>query len=317
MVKLVLEANKDSLTENVLQYAFRFDMVDIEAFKFIFLNRPWPPGLIQAEFRNLMRQRPPNAKVKFLLEQDAYDIKISPETLTAAAEIFDEYGLRILFESPRSKDCALPSDLLDTILRRTLPYASPPRDISRNSPWQNNIADPTVLEKVRVLLMFREVEISLKHIIQAQGLRTIGRQIIQLFLDSPEKAKMTDDVRKYAASFCVVKELTFKPTPLPADNSVVEDNAEDEQLVTVSGYPSGPTSAIYSGDDSDSVSSYTSSSDGAAHSLDTLDDSDKRSRENERPLTYHSLPFDSYKSGIAVEPAWSPFVEPAVVEHGA
>ena len=36
MVKLVLDANKDCLTENALQSAFRLDTADIETFKFLF-----------------------------------------------------------------------------------------------------------------------------------------------------------------------------------------------------------------------------------------------------------------------------------------
>ncbi|KAE9369239.1 hypothetical protein N431DRAFT_345003 [Stipitochalara longipes BDJ] len=316
MVKLVLEANKDCLTENSLQIVFRPEMSDIEVFKLIFLHRLWPPGLIQTEFRSLMRsQRAPIAKVKFLLEQEIYDLKISPATFNNAAEYFDEYALRALFESPRTKGCAVGPDLLDTILRGTVSHSSTSLDVPRGA-WYSNRIDTSVFQKMKTLLDFREVEITLKHVLQAQSLKRGGRQIIQLFLDSPDKAKMTEDVRKYAESLSIVKELTFKLKPLPAGEGIVDDNAQAEHRVPGSGYPSGPPS-VYSDDDSDSVSSYSSSSDGAAHSLDTLDDSDKRSRENEHPLTYHSLPFESYKSGIAVEPAWTPFVEPAVVEHGA
>ena len=315
MIKLVLEANKDCVTENALQSIFRQDMMDIEAFKLIFLHRPWPPGLIQSEFNTMMRQRPSITKVNFLLGQETYDLKISLATFTNAAEHYDDYALRALLESPRAKDCPVGLDLLDTILRGTVSSISPPQDLSRGSPWQTSRIDTCVLQKMKALLTFREVEVTWKHVIQAQNLRRTGRQIIQLFLDSPEKAKMADDVREYAANICVVKELTFKPQPPPTDEGLANDEAEKEHPIPAFGDPSDPTS-VYSDDDSDSVSSYSSSSDGAAHSLDTLDDSDGRSRENEQPLTY-SLPFESYKSGIAVEPAWTSFVEPAVIEHGA
>jgi hypothetical protein len=83
MVKLVLDANKDCLTENALQSAFRLDTVDIETFKFLFQHRLWPPGLIQSEFRTLMRQCPPVSEIRFLLEQ--------PATFVNAAEHFEEF----------------------------------------------------------------------------------------------------------------------------------------------------------------------------------------------------------------------------------
>jgi hypothetical protein len=68
--------------------------------------------------------------------------------------------------------------------------------------------------------------------------------------------------------------------------------------------------SVYSDDDLASVSSCSSSSDGAANSFDSLDDSDKRSRENELPLT-------SLRSGVsALEPAWVHFKEPEVVVEG-
>jgi hypothetical protein len=68
--------------------------------------------------------------------------------------------------------------------------------------------------------------------------------------------------------------------------------------------------SVYSDDDLDSVSSCSSSSDGAANYFDSLDDSDKRSRENELPLT-------SLRRGVStLEPAWVHFTEPEVVVEG-
>jgi hypothetical protein len=170
-----------------------------------------------------------------------------------------------------------------------------------------------VYQKVKVLLEFREIDVSLRNIVQAQGLRKIGRQIIQLFLESPGGAKMSEDVRKCAASLYVVKELTFTPKA-PSADECTDDHID--QGGPGSGYPNGPAS-VYSDDDLDSVGSCSSSSDGAANSIGTLDDPDKRSRENEHPLTYHSLPFTSLKIGVsAVEPVWIPFKEPEVVVEG-
>lgn len=301
MVKLVLDANKDCLTENTLQSAFRLDTADIETFKFFFEHRLWPPGLIQSEFRILMRQRPPVSKIRFLLEQ--------PATFVNAAEHFEEFALHALLESPRTSDSAVSPDLLDTILTGTVAYSSPPSEVPR-SQWQYNKVDTSVYQKVKVLLEFREIDMSLRNIVQAQGLRKIGRQIIQLFLDSPDRAKISEDVRKYAASFYVVKELTFVPKA-PSADKCTDDRIDQDG--PGSGYPNSPAS-VYSDDDLDSVSSCSSSSDGAANSLDTLDDSDKRSRENDHPLIYYSLPFTSLKSRVsAVEPAWIHFKEPEVV----
>lgn len=146
---------------------------------------------------------------------------------------------------------------------------------------------------------FREIDVALRNIVQAQGLRKIGRQINQLFLDSHDRAKMSEDVRKYAASLYVVKELTFTPKA-PSADECTDDHIDQDG--PASGYPNGPAS-VYSDDDLDSVSSCSSSSDGAANSIDTLDDSDKGSRENEHLLTYHSPPFTSLKIRVgAVEP---------------
>jgi hypothetical protein len=304
MVKLVLDANEDCLTENTLQSAFRLDTADIEKFKFLFQHRLWPPGLIQSEFRTLMRQRPPVSTIRFLLEQ--------PATFVNAAEHFEEFALHALLESPRTNDSAVSPDLLDTILTGTVAYSSPPPEVPR-SPWQYNKVDASVYQKVKVLLEFREIDVSLRNIVQAQGSRKIGRQIIQLFLDSPDRAKMSENVRKYAASLYVVNELTFTPKAPSADECT--DNHIDQDGPG-SGYPNGPAS-VYSDDDFDSVSSCSSSSDGAANSLDTLDDSDKRSRENEHLLAYHSLPFTSLKSGVsAIEPAWTHFKALEVVVEG-
>ncbi|KAH8770682.1 hypothetical protein F5882DRAFT_411329 [Hyaloscypha sp. PMI_1271] len=65
------------------------------------------------------------------------------------------------------------------------------------SPWQYNKVETSVYQKVKVLLEFREIDVALRNVVQAQGLRKIGRQIIQLFLDSHDRAKMSEDVRKY------------------------------------------------------------------------------------------------------------------------
>jgi len=83
MVKLVLDANQDCLTEIARQSALRLDTADVETFKFLFQHRLWPPGLIQSEFRTLMRRRPPVSKIRFLLEQ--------PGTFVDAAEHFEEF----------------------------------------------------------------------------------------------------------------------------------------------------------------------------------------------------------------------------------
>jgi hypothetical protein len=89
--KLVLKVNKDCLTESTLQSAFRLDVTNVEAFKFVFQQRHWPLGLIHSKFRILMRQRPPVAKIKFLLEQQVYDIKVSPAMFVYAADQFDKF----------------------------------------------------------------------------------------------------------------------------------------------------------------------------------------------------------------------------------
>jgi hypothetical protein len=150
-------------------------------------------------------------------------------------------------------------------------------------------------------------------------LKGIGRKIIQLFLDSPDKAKMTEGVRNYSASLVVVKDLNFtiKPKAPPALLSTgAEDPQEDHTQASVR------SPLVYSDDDSDSVSSYSSSPDGNAHSLDTPSwASEKRSREVDYPLTYHSLPFQTSKSGVGAgaagaEPAWMTHSEPGVVVHG-
>jgi hypothetical protein len=125
-------------------------------------------------------------------------------------------------------------------------------------------------------------------------------------MDSHDRAKMSEDVRKYAASLYVVKELTFMPKA-PSADECTDDHIDQDG--PASGYPNGPAS-VYSDDDLDSVSSCSSSSDGAANSINTLDDSNKRSRENEHPLT-------SLKIRVgAVEPAWIPLKEPKWVVEG-
>jgi hypothetical protein len=314
-VKLVLEANKDCLTESTLQSAFRLDVTDVEAFKFLFQQRQWPLGFIQSEFRTLMRQRPPVAKIKFLLEQQVYDIKVSSTMFVHAADHFDEFAAQALLESTRAKDCALSPDILDTILKGTVAWSSNLPESTR-SPWTYTKLDTNVYQKVKVLLDFREVDVTLKNVVQAQSLKGIGRKIIQLFLDSPDKAMMTEDVRKYAASLVVTKDLTFtiKPKAPPALLSADSEDPQEEHTQVSVRSPS-----IYSDDDSDSVSSYSSSLDRDAHSLDTLSsDSEKRSREVDRPLTYHSLPFQSVKSGVGAgagagaagaEPTWTTVYE--------
>jgi len=124
---------------------------------------------------------------------------------------------------------------------------------------------------------------------------------------------MADDVRNYAVSVCIVEQLTFKPQLPPTDEELADDNAEEEHRTPDSGilvirHRSIPMMTRI-------LSARTlSSSDGAVHCLDTLDDSDKRSRENEQALTY-SRPFESYKSWIDVEPAWTTFAELAVFKH--
>jgi hypothetical protein len=220
MVKLVLDANKDCLTENALQSAFRLDTADIEIFNFLFQHRPWSPGLIQSEFRTLMRQGPPVSKIRFLLEQ--------PATFVDAAEHFEEFALHTLLESPRTNDPAVSPDLLDTILTGAVAYSSTPSGVPR-SPWQYNKVDTSVYQKVKVLLEFRENDVSLRNIVRAQGLKKIGRQNIQLFLDSPDRAKMSEDVRKHAASLYVVKELTFAPKAPSADECTDDHNGQGGQ----------------------------------------------------------------------------------------
>jgi hypothetical protein len=126
------------------------------------------------------------------------------------------FALPALLESPRTNNSAVNPDLLDTILTGTLAYSSPPPGVPR-SPWQYSKVDTSVYQKVKVLLEFREIDVALRNIVQAQGLRKIGRQINQLFLDSHDRAKMSEDVRKYAANLYVVKELTFTPKAPSAD----------------------------------------------------------------------------------------------------
>jgi hypothetical protein len=247
------------------------------------------------------------AKIKFLLEQQVYDIKISPTMFVHAADQLDEFAAKALLESPRAKDCALSPGILDAILKGTVAWSSNPPESTR-SPWTYTKLDTSVYQKVKV---------TLQNVVQAQSLKGIGQKIIRLFLDSPDKAKMAEDVRNYAASLVVVKDLKFtiKPKAPPVLLFAgAEDPQEEHAQVSVR------SPSVYSDDDSDSVSSYSSSSDGNAHSLDTPSSaSDKRSREVDHPLTYHSLPFQTLKSEVGAagaEPAWTTHFEPAVVVQG-
>jgi hypothetical protein len=313
-VKLVLDAKADCLTEATLQTAFRSDNVDIKAFKYIFQQRPWPPGFIQTEFRNLMRQRSPSlGKIKFLLEQGLYKLKVSLTILVYATEHFSASVFKALLESPQTKDCAIGPDLLDTILKGTMRWSSSPAAENDRSAWLYTELDTNVYQKVKLLLEFREVDVTLKNIVQAQSLKVAGRKIIKLFLDTPEKAKMTEEVKKYAANLVVVKELTFTIKPkAPSATAFAECKDTQEEHTHLP----APSQSVYLSDGSESVDSYSSSSDGDF--AESSSDSENRSRDNDHPVTY-SLPFESLKSGVGaagVEPAWTTHFEPRFVVHG-
>lgn len=104
--------------------------------------------------------------------------------------ILRSFALPALLESPRTNNSAVNPDPLDAILTGTVAYSPPPPGVPR-SPWQYNKADTSVYQKVKVLLEFREIDVALRNIVQAQGLSKIGRQIIQLFMDSHDMAKMS------------------------------------------------------------------------------------------------------------------------------
>ena len=110
--------------------------------------------------------------------------------------ILRSFAVHALLESTRTNDSAVNPDLLDTILAGAVAYSSPPPGVP-HSPWQYNKVETSVYQKVKVLLEFREIDVALRNVVQAQGLRKIGRQIIQLFLDSHDRTKMSEDVRKY------------------------------------------------------------------------------------------------------------------------
>jgi hypothetical protein len=307
-VKLVLDAKADCLTEATLQTAFRSENREIKAFKYIFHQRPWRPGLIQTEFRNLMRQRSPLlAKIKFLLEQDLYNLKVSLAILVYATEHFNAFIFQALLESPQTKDCTIGPDLLDAILKGTMRWSSNPSAENDRSAWSYTKLDTSVYQKVKLLLEYREVDVTLKNIVQAQNLKGVGRKIILLFLDTPEKAKMTEEVKKYAASLVVVKELTFTIKPKAPPASVFAEREDTQEEHTHLPAPSLP---VYSDDGSDSVNSYSSSSD--EDFSESSSDSEKCSRDNDHPVTY-SLPFELLKGGVGtagVGPAWTTYFEP-------
>jgi hypothetical protein len=173
--------------------------------------------------------------------------------------------------------------------------------------------DTNVYQKVKLLLEYQEVGVTLKNIFQAQSLKGVGRKIIQLFLDTPEKAKMTEEVKKYAASLVIVKELTFtiKPKAPSASDFAQRKDTQEEHTHR----PASPKS-VYSGYGSESVDSYSSSSDGDF--FESSSDSENRSRDNDHPVTY-SLPFEPLKSRVGaagVGPAWTTHFEPRFVAHG-
>jgi hypothetical protein len=313
-VKLVLDAKADCLTETTLQTAFRSENTEMKAFKYIFHQRPWPPGLIQTEFRNLVRQRSPLlAKIKFLLEQDLYNLKVSLAILVYATEHFNALIFQALLGSPQTKDCAISPDLLDAILKGTMRWSPNPSAENDRAAWSYTKLDTNVYQKVKLLLEYREVDVTLKNIVQAQNLKGVGRKIIQLFLDTPEKAKMTEEVKKYAASLVVVKELTFTIKPKAPSASVFaerEDTQEEHTRLPA------PSLSVHSDDGSESIDSFSSCTDGDC--FESSSDSEKRSRDIDHPVTY-SLPFESLKGGVGaagVGPAWTTNCEPRFAVHG-
>ncbi len=157
-----------------------------------------------------MRQRSPLlGKIKLLLEQELYKLKVSLTILVYATEHFSASVFQALLESPQTKDCAIGPDLLDTILQGTMRWSSNPSAENDRSAWLYTKLDTNVYEKVKLLLEYREVDVTLKNIVQAQSLKGVGRKIVHLFLNTLDKAKMTEEVKKYAASLVVVRELTF------------------------------------------------------------------------------------------------------------
>jgi hypothetical protein len=146
-----------------------------------------------------------------------------------------------LLEGPQTTDCTIGPDLLDAVLKGTMRWSSNPSAENDRSAWSYTKLDTIVYQKVKLLLEYREVDVTLKNIIQAQSLKGVGRKIIQLFLDTSEKAKMTEEVKKYAASLVVVKELTFTIKPKAPSASVFaerEDTQEEHTHLPAPQFPS-------------------------------------------------------------------------------
>jgi hypothetical protein len=192
-------------------------------------------------------------------------------------------------------------------------WSSNPSAENDRSAWSYTKLDTIVYQKVKLLLEYREVDVTLKNIIQAQSLKGVGRKIIQLFLDTSEKAKMTEEVKKYAASLVVVKELTFTIKPKAPSASVFAEREDTQEEHT---HLPAPSISVYSDDGLGSVDSYSSCTDGDF--FESSSDSEKRSRDNDHPVTY-PLPFESLKAKVGaagVGPAWRTHFEPQFAVHG-